>query len=266
MNNLSSHINIYNTQQEHYLIILRHITKYFQNQFTWNKGKPNQTSYSLMPYIFGGFIRDIIKGKDKSNDCDIFIKTTNKSICLSLKKFRECIIYLNRYLTKELPDIYEVIEQEYPLNEHYKVFETYGHYKVIVKNNENNEIYTFDISTQINNFDEMHITNMFTNLVDYTINNLMCSVCLIQSEKLLFGNLELRVKEITTYLKKKYSVDEIIHHILSGIAIEYDYIDFINKYSDNFCIKQKEEIETKMLSSAKERRDKLIRNEWILQL
>jgi hypothetical protein len=264
MNNLSSYINIYNTQQEQYLIILRYITKYFQKQFTWHKGLPNQHTYSLIPHIFGGFIRDIIKGKNTTNDCDIFIKTTNKSICLSLNNFRDIIINLNIYLKKELPGVYEVIEQEYPLNDHYKVFETYGHYKVIVKNNENNEIYTFDISTQINNFDEMHITNMFTNLVDYSINNLMCSVCLTQSKKLLFGNLELRVKNINSRNKKHYSVDEIIYHILSGIAVEYNYFDYLKKYSESFCIEQEKEIYDKLLSTAIERRDKLIEKKWHL--
>jgi regulator of replication initiation timing len=261
MLNLSTYFRK-NVQQKNYLYILKHIIQYLQEMHTSTRGY----KYTLTPYIFGGFIRDIIARKD-INDCDIYLTSSVKDMYLSLNELNTIITLLCEYLKDRLQkDKYEVIEEKYPLNTLNELLETYGHYKVKVKHLESNKIYTFDISTHING-DQNSKYNLFNILVDLNINNLMCSVLYNSyNDKLLFGNLELRVNNIRGILSdniiKNMTIEKTINNIMSNIGYAYDNVCTISDYSKGFT--NDEEVYEKMYARFMDRIKKIQERGWNL--
>lgn len=230
-----------NNRLLNYIEILIYIVKFNSSKFYYNKGQINEESYTYKTTMYGGSIRNILYADDLDeettnnskqyiNDIDLYIEATPKHH-LSLNGFVSHLTKLNAYLDKSLPKNYKVEIQFYKCDCISKLIDVYGNYKIVVYDmgdKSKNNKYTFDITCNVNITDDKYEnTNLFKNLADYTVNNLKIPLYVNKlNNTLLFGQLQIRCQKLTPY----YSVQDIIQHIQSGITVQYNYKEFVDKY------------------------------------
>lgn len=268
-----------------YMEILKYIVKYNTSKFYYKKGQITEIQYSVKTTVYGGFICDIIQSNHINGitDIDLFIEPT-PNFYWSLSNFRRHVTELAIYLKDNLPDKYDVKITLYPINCISKLIDTYGNYKIIItEKNDNinntkecdtedsNDItYIFDISTNVNTLDFKHkTTDLYNNLADYTTNNLKIPVYINTiSNTVEFGDLQIRCNKLTP----SYDIQDIIQHIQSNIAKKYDYDEVIrnyvrtlNSFNSSHLSEKEKDYEKYMKDKMIERRIKMINKGYSIQ-